>query len=150
MDQKPNKVWDVLVSKANIARQSKQNALDNLRKIKQQTIDRQNKIDRLLNEYQTRMEAMQQESHSNVEADNHRNFIFQLMDIQNRTTAELAKLDNDMIEARGQLLTSERECLKADYLAKRHHDEIANASALIERKDTDALGLMQFNMNSLR
>ena len=79
MDQKPNKVWDVLVSKANIARQSKQNSLDNLRKIKQQTIDRQNKIDRLLNEYQTRMEAMQQESHNNVEADNHRNFIFQLI-----------------------------------------------------------------------
>ena len=150
MDQKQNKVWDVLVSKANVARQAKQNALDSLKRVKQQTNDRQNKIDRLLCEYQTRMQTMQQASHNNVEADNHRNFVFQLMDIQNRTTAELAKLDNDMIEARGQLLASERECLKADYLAKRHRDEIANASALIERKDTDALGLMQFNMNSLR
>jgi len=146
MESRVTPVWDILVLKANTARQSKQYALDKVKKIKLQTISRQSKVDTLLKEYQERMRAMQEGSHNSAQAENHRNFIFQLMDIQNRTSTELAGIEAEVTEARKALLITEQECLKADYLAKRNKDNQRSALRTLEARESDAQGMMQFNM----
>ena len=149
MENKSTPVWDILLSKANASRQSKQQALDKVNQIKQQALGRQTKVDTLLQEYQERMTSMQEDAHSNTEAETHRNFIFQLMDIQNRTTVELAQIDADVAGARQALLETEQECLKVDYLAKRHREQQLHTQLAQEAKEADMQGMMQFNLKSM-
>jgi flagellar export protein FliJ len=146
--QGASSVWDVLATKAQNAARQAQQLLIEAQQRKELAVVRSQKLDQLLAEYAEQLNAIQRRNHSILEAGNYRNFIVQLQMLKGRSKAEFLALDADCTDARKRMATADQERLKVESLARRAQDQAREQQLANETRETEAQGIMQYNLRN--
>ena len=146
--QGASSVWDVLATKAQNAARQAQQLLIEAQQRKELAVVRSQKLDQLLAEYAEQLNAIQRRNHSILEAGNYRNFIVQLQMLKGRSKAECLALDADCTDARKRMATADQERLKVESLARRAQDQAREQQLANETRETEAQGIMQYNLRN--
>jgi len=146
--QGASSVWDVLASKAQNAARQAQQLLIEAQQRKELAVVRSQKLDQLLAEYAEQLNAIQRRNHSILEAGNYRNFIVQLQMLKGRSKSEFLALEADCTDARKRMVTADQERLKVESLARRAQDQAREQQLANETRETEAQGIMQYNLRN--
>lgn len=140
--------WPVLSGKAKDKVLELQTAIGQLSQRLDDFRRNQQRLQKLYDEYRQQEMASEQNSQGMQAAMNQRQFMNQLLGLQEKLNLEIQNTESQLAQQRKQLIQAELEFQKMQALSEQDQRQVQKAMAKIEQRQMDDLAVARFNLRS--
>lgn len=141
--------WPVLSGKAKDKVMELQTQIGQLTQRLEDFRRNQQRLQKLYDEYRQQEMASDQSSQGMQAALNQRQFMNQLLGLQEKLNAEIQSTESQLAQQRKQLLLAELEYQKMEALAEQDQKQVQKALDKIEQRQMDDLAVARYNLRSV-
>ena len=140
--------WPVLSGKAKDKVVTLQTSIGQLSQRLDDFRRNQQRLQKLYDEYRQQEMAEQHNSHGMQAAMNQRQFMTQLLGLQEKLTQEIQSTEAMLAQQRKQLVLAELDYQKMEALAEQDQRQVRRAQEKIEQRQMDDLAVARYNLKS--
>ncbi len=138
--------WTVLAQKAEDKIALIQNEMNHTRTHLSNLKNSEARVQKMYDEYRDGLSQLNSQSLGMREAMNQRQFMSQLLSLQQRVRTAIQYAENALVGIKERLVAAERERIKMQTLADQNAQAVQRAENIKDQRRMDALGVMQFNL----